>query len=111
MNLWERILCIIIGYSELWINNRWKKLTPSLDKATCIKAGFLPLVSYEKGVFPIKDENGGLFVEYLKDRETHADLPLEEIEKVFENKYGKIFSGGMDIKPIKDKRITYKDQN
>jgi hypothetical protein len=99
------------GYSELWINNRWKKLTPSLDKATCIKAGFLPLVSYEKGVFPIKDENGGLFVEYLKDRETHADLPLEEIEKVFENKYGKIFSGGMDIKPIKDKRITYKDQN
>ncbi|KKL74905.1 hypothetical protein LCGC14_2060230, partial [marine sediment metagenome] len=39
-------------------------------------------------VFPPYSHDGARFGEYIGDRGIHADLPLEEIEKVFQEKYG-----------------------
>lgn len=78
------------GYSELYLNNKWVKLTPSFDKETAIKGGFLPMCEFDgehDAVFPAYDNNGNQFGEYVKDRGVTADLPLDEIDKVFEVKY------------------------
>ncbi len=101
------------GYSELYLNNKWVKLTPSFDPKTAIKGGFIPMVEFDgenDAVFAVYDNEGKLFGEYTMDRGIHADLPLEEIERVFEEKYP-IFSEykkGLPILPVKDKTLTYK---
>ena len=78
------------GFSEFYLSNKWIKLTPSFDKETAIKGGFLPMVEFDgdhDAVFPPYDINGKKFGEYVRDRGTHADLPLGEINKVFGEKY------------------------
>lgn len=79
------------GYSELYLNGKWVKLTPSFDKETAIRGGFLPMCEFDgenDAVFPPYSHDGARFGEYIGDRGIHADLPLEEIEKVFQEKYG-----------------------
>lgn len=78
------------GYSELFLNGKWIKLTPSFDPATAIKGGFIPMVEFDgehDAVFPKYDNEGNLFGEYIEDRGVHADLPLQDIDKVFLEKY------------------------
>jgi len=78
------------GYSEFLLSGKWIKLTPSFDPATAIKGGFIPMVEFDgenDAVFPKYDTEGNKFGEYLEDRGVHADLPLQEIDKVFREKY------------------------
>jgi hypothetical protein len=78
------------GFSEFYLNNKWIKLTPSFDKETAIKGGFLPMVEFDgdhDAVFPPYDINGKKFGEYVGDRGIHADLPLNKIDEVFREKY------------------------
>jgi len=101
------------GYSELYLNNKWVKLTPSFDPKTAIKGGFIPMVEFDgenNAVFATYDNEGRPFGEYTEDRGIHADLPLEEIERVFEEKYPIItkYKKGLPILPVKDKTLTYK---
>ncbi|MHA1273341.1 MAG: transglutaminase-like domain-containing protein [Promethearchaeota archaeon] len=100
------------GYSELYLNEKWVKLTPAFDKKTAIKGGFLPMCEFDgehDAMFPKYDKDGNLFVEYIEDRGIHDNLPLEDIQKVFEEKYGSIFSGGLDLGKFQGKALTYKD--
>ncbi len=78
------------GYSEFYLNSKWIKLTPSFDTPTAIKGKFLPMCEFDgerDAVFPKYDNDGNQFGEYLTDRGVHADLPLEDIARVFEEKY------------------------
>lgn len=80
------------GYSELFLNEKWVKLTPSFDPNTAIKAGFIPMVEFDgehDAVFPKFDNNGNKYGEYVLDRGVYADLPLDEIDVVFEKYYPK----------------------
>ncbi|MHA1625366.1 MAG: transglutaminase-like domain-containing protein [Promethearchaeota archaeon] len=80
------------GYSELYLNDKWVKLTPSFDPDTSIKAGFIPMVEFDgenDGVFPKFDNDGNKYGEYVLDRGVYADLPLDEIDVVFEKNYPK----------------------
>lgn len=96
------------GFSELFIDGKWVKLTPSFDKDTAIKGGFLPMVEFDgenDAVFPPYDIKGNKFGEYVGDRGVHADLPLDEIDKVFEEKYHmyrKFINGAIRIEDNRD---------
>jgi hypothetical protein len=101
------------GYSELYLNDKWIKLTPSFDQRTALKAGFLPMCEFDgehDAVFPKYDNEGNKFGEYLQDRGIHADLPLADIEKVFYEKYPKFdkYIKTGEIERVKDKTLTYK---
>ena len=101
------------GYSEFYLNGRWVKLTPSFDPQTALKGKFLPMVEFDgenDAVFPKFDNQGNLFGEYLTDRGVHADLPLEDIDKIFEEKYPSyaLHKKGLNPKQIKDEIMTYK---
>ncbi len=79
------------GYSELYLNGKWVKLTPSFDKETAIRGGFLPMCEFDgenDAVFPPYSHDGTRFGEYIADRGIHSDLPLDDIDKVFQQKYG-----------------------
>lgn len=96
------------GYSELYLNNKWVKATPSFDQKTAIKGGFIPMVEFDgenDAVFATYDDEGRPFGEYTEDRGVYADLPLDDIKRVFEEKYP-IYSKqseGFSILPIKNK--------
>jgi len=101
------------GYSEFYLNEKWIKLTPSFDPQTSIKGGFLPMVEFDgenDAVFPKYDDDGNRFGEYLTDRGIYASLPLEDIDKIFEEKYYgyKLYKKGFHLRRIKDKSVTYK---
>jgi hypothetical protein len=83
------------GYSELFLDEKWYKLTPVFDKETAIKNGFVPLIEFDgnsDAMFSPKDMNGNLFVEYIKDYGSYSDLPFSKINKIFEKKYSKFYS-------------------
>ncbi|MFX1567624.1 MAG: transglutaminase family protein [Promethearchaeota archaeon] len=101
------------GYSEFYLNGKWTKLTPSFDPQTALKGKFLPMVEFDgenDAVFPRFDNQGNLFGEYLTDRGVHADLPLEDIDKIFEENYPSyaFHKKGLNPKQIKDEIMTYK---
>jgi len=101
------------GYSEFLLNNKWVKLTPSFDELTALKGKFFPMVEFDgenDAVFPPYDNNGNRFGEYVQDRGIHADLPLDDIDKVFEEKYHSyaLYKKGLTVEPLRDKSVTYK---
>jgi hypothetical protein len=59
-------------------------------------------------MFSKYDKEGNLFVEYVEDHGVYDFLPLEEIKEEFQNQYGTLFDSGLNLKPIEDKKITYK---
>ena len=80
------------GYSEVYLDGKWVKLTPSFDPETAIKGGFIPMVEFDgknDAMFPKYDNNGNKYGEYVLDRGVYSDLPLEEIDEVFEKHYPK----------------------
>ncbi len=97
------------GYSELYLNNKWVKLTPSFDPETSIKGGFIPMVEFDgehDAVFPKFDNEGNKYGEYVLDRGVHADLPLDEIDVVFERFYPKyaIIKNAINKKMLKKRK-------
>ena len=101
------------GYSEFLLNGKWVKLTPSFDPPTALKGGFLPMCEFDgenDAVFPEYDNEGNRFGEYVMDRGVHADLPLENIDKIFEENYRfyALYKKGHNLKQIKEKTLTYK---
>ena len=80
------------GYSELYLNGKWVKLTPSFDPETAIKGGFIPMVEFDgrnDAIFAKYDDSGNKYGEYVLDRGVYSDLPLEDIDEVFEKHYPK----------------------
>jgi len=83
------------GYSELYLDKKWYKLTPVFDKETAIKNGFIPLIEFDgnsDALFSTKDIDGNEFVEYIKDYGSYSDLPITKINEIFEKKYSKFYS-------------------
>ncbi len=79
----------IHGYSELYLDGKWVKVTPAFDKDTSMKARYV-LVEFDgenDALLSLYDNEGNLFVEYLKDRGVYVDVPYEEIKRVILKKY------------------------
>jgi len=101
------------GYSEFYLNRKWVKLTPSFDPKTALKGKFLPMVEFDgenDAIFPKFDNEGHQFGEYLTDRDVHADLPLEAIEKIFEENYEwyVLYKTGNNLEQIRERTLTHK---
>ncbi|MHA1489592.1 MAG: transglutaminase-like domain-containing protein [Promethearchaeota archaeon] len=95
------------GYSELYIDGKWIKAAPVFDQATAIKNGFLPMTEFDgenNALFPHNSTDGSIFVEYTEDRGIYADLPLDDIEKVFNEKYGSAFYDSFTLKSRLNKK-------
>ena len=65
------------GYAEVWLNNRWVKVTPVFNKALCDKLNVdaLEFNGVDDAVFQSYDREGDRFMEYLHDYGTFSDIP------------------------------------
>jgi transglutaminase-like putative cysteine protease len=71
------------GLTDLYIDGRWVKATPTYDRAYCEKMNVTPVEFNGKddAMLPLRTNDGRLNVEYIRDRGFFVDLPLEEIRK------------------------------
>jgi len=91
------------AYSELYLNGKWVKAAPIFDKKTCFKGGFFPMVEFDgenDALFAPYDTEGNMFVEYIGDWGTYADVPLKKIDQIFTEKYPKWYNNPSQ-RPIK----------
>ena len=77
------------GYTELWVEQRWRKCTPAFNRSLCDKAGIhaLEFDGIEDSVFHPIDRSGRQHMEYLRDRGSYVDVPVEDIFRVWAEVY------------------------
>ncbi|MDZ4396243.1 transglutaminase family protein [Hydrogenophaga sp.] len=83
------------GYTELWINNAWRKATPAFNIGLCDKFGLLPLEfdGVHNSLYHAFDRAGRQHMEYVNDHGAFDDLPLAQIRSVFAEIYPSINAG------------------
>lgn len=81
------------GYAEVYLEERWLKVTPVFNIELCEKLGVEPLDfnGEEDAVFQKSDKNGNPFMEYTADHGTFADVPLEQITQGMQSYYPHLF--------------------
>lgn len=83
------------GYTELYLEGQWVKATPAFNLSLCEATGVIPLEfdGRKNSQFQQYDTKGNRHMEYILDRGQYADLPYEEMLKVFVEFYGGTITG------------------
>lgn len=86
------------GYTDVWLDGRWIKTTPAFNIELCERFGLLPLDwdGETDSIYHPFDVSGNRHMEYVNDRGTYADLPLEEITVTFNEVYKNMMSDEPD---------------
>ena len=77
-------LFIYHGITELWLDGRWVKATPTFNLSLCEKFGIRPLDfdGASDAVLHPFDKAGRQHMEYVRTRGSHTDVPVEELMAV-----------------------------
>ena len=77
------------GYTEVFLDGNWVKATPAFNIELCEKFRLLPLEFDGKNdsLYHPFDIEGNRHMEYVNQRGTYADLPLDEIIRTFRQEY------------------------
>lgn len=77
------------GYVDAWLQGRWVKATPAFNLSLCEKFGLLPLDfnGLEDSIYHPFDRAGNRHMEYVNERGTFSDLPLQQIRATFVQLY------------------------
>jgi transglutaminase-like putative cysteine protease len=77
------------GYTELFLEGRWVKATPAFNVELCRRFGVRPLEfdGLEDSIFHPLDADGRLHMEYLNDRGSRDDVPLDELREAMARLY------------------------
>ncbi len=87
------------GYAEIFLNNKWIKITPVFNKELCNLLNVAPLgfSAEEDAIFQQYDQKGGQFMEYLHDYGHFPDIPydlfMSELVKFYPHMKEKILEG------------------
>ncbi len=87
---------IFHGYTELFLENRWIKATPTFNLSLCDKFGVKPLDfdGRSDSLFHPYDREGKRHMEYIMDHGHFADVPYERIVTNFRKYYPAYFQAG-----------------
>jgi transglutaminase-like putative cysteine protease len=69
------------GYCELFIEQKWLKVTPSFDLKTCVENRFIPVEfdGRSDATLHAHDQDGKPHIEYVKARGHYDEVPLDEM--------------------------------
>jgi transglutaminase-like putative cysteine protease len=83
-------LFVFHGFAELLLDGRWVKATPAFDAALCKRFGVRPLEFDGKNdaLFHEFTRDGRKHMQYVRDRGTFADFPLDEMTVAVRAAYG-----------------------
>jgi transglutaminase-like putative cysteine protease len=78
------------GFVEFFLDGKWVKATPAFNKELCKKAKVTPLEfnGREDCIFQPYNEEKKLFMEYINDHGTYADIPVDQIVDAWKAVYG-----------------------
>jgi transglutaminase-like putative cysteine protease len=78
------------GFMEFYLEGKWVKATPAFNKELCHRAKVSPLEfnGREDSIFHPFNEEKKLFMEYVDDHGTFADIPVDQIVDAWKEKYG-----------------------
>lgn len=84
---------IFHGYTELFLDNRWVKATPTFNLSLCDKFGIksLDFDGRNDSLFHPYDREGKRHMEYIRDHGNFADVPYERIVSCFREYYPAYF--------------------
>jgi transglutaminase-like putative cysteine protease len=96
-------LFVFHGYADLYLDGKWVKATPAFNLAMCKRFRVKPLEfdGGEDSIFHPFDEDNRRHMEYVRFRGTYADVPAEEIRRVFAETYPVYFNLGPDARKEK----------
>lgn len=83
-------LFVYHGFTEFYLNGKWRKATPAFNIQLCKRHKVAPLEfdGRQDSVFqPFNIENKQ-FMEYLRDHGTYADVPVAQILEAWKKAYG-----------------------
>lgn len=91
-------LFVFHGYAELLLEGKWVKATPAFNLSLCTKFRVKPLEfdGRSDSIFHPFDEDNRRHMEYVGERGSFADVPAEEIKRVFSETYPKYYNLGPD---------------
>lgn len=83
------------GYADLWLDGHWLKATPAFNIELCERFGLLPLEfdGHSDSIYHPFDRAGHRHMEYVNQRGSFDDLPLEQITRDFNAVYGAWMGG------------------
>jgi transglutaminase-like putative cysteine protease len=89
-------LFVYHGYAELLLEEKWVKATPAFNVELCRRFRVKPLEfdGREDSIFHPFDEEDRRHMEYLRDRGSHADVPVAEIMQAFREAYPALYGMG-----------------
>ena len=89
-------LFVFHGYTELYLSGRWVKATPAFNESLCQQLKLEPLAfdGRNDSVFQPIGPDGKQFIQYVTDRGTFADVPIQEIQAAFEEHYPSLMDAG-----------------
>jgi transglutaminase-like putative cysteine protease len=91
-------LFVYHGYTDLYLEGRWVKATPAFNLELCERFRVKPLEfdGREDSIFHPFDADNRRHMEYLRDRGTYADVPVDKIQQAFREAYPRFFRLGRD---------------
>lgn len=77
------------GYTDIWLEGAWRKATPAFNVELCERFGLLPLEfdGRTDSIYHPFDRSGQRHMEYLQQRGTFVEVPLERILADFIEQY------------------------
>jgi len=91
-------LFVYHGFTEFKLDGKWVKCTPAFNLALCRRFRVKPLEwdGRTDSIFHPFDEDDRRHMEYLRDRGSFADVPVQEIQQAFREAYPRFFKLGKD---------------
>ena len=91
-------LFVFHGYCDLLLDGKWVKATPAFNLSLCTRFRVKPLEfdGTADSIFHPFDEDNRRHMEYVRDRGSFADVPVDEIRRVFSESYPAYYNLGPD---------------
>jgi transglutaminase-like putative cysteine protease len=91
-------LFVYHGFTEFRIDGKWVKCTPAFNLELCRRFRVKPLEwdGRSDSIFHPFDEDDRRHMEYLRDRGSFADVPVEAIQQAFREAYPRFYKLGKD---------------
>lgn len=91
-------LFVYHGYTDLYLEGKWVKATPAFNLALCTRFRVKPLEfdGRQDSIFHPFDQDNRRHMEYLRDRGTYADVPVDAIQQAFREAYPRFYRLGRD---------------
>ena len=84
-------LFVYHGFTEFYLNGKWRKATPAFNIQLCKKHKVIPLEfdGYSDSIFHPYNIDEKQFMEYVADHGTYADIPVGKIIAAWKATYGR----------------------